>query len=454
MQTSDEIRLRRLGVPVDPDTKLWIEERMLWLARTFGVQVFRDAHVLLPVVEDFPESYEGMPADVEPMLQQLCNRMGIDRTRIQLDFYTGERPGYVQTDEHSPAGMYIEGEAGIEIWIDRDLLVDPLSIVATLAHELGHVLLLADGKISAEAPDHEPLTDLLTVFFGLGVITSNAVIRESHFSSGMESSWKIARYGYLTGPMYAYALALFALCREEKVPHWVGYLRPDIRKDFRTALRYLQGSGDSRFSPEALAQPGNPEEPSAQPRLPRKLRDLQAVPVPQGSLPEPVVGRVLTTEDGLKWTHAVCEICSAELAFPLVNGGSVQECPVCQAMLDVPVMDVSDEEADGDFSTREQIFEATGGARSRTLRATCFWGTAIVSFGLLYLVAAETFNRNEKMVCFLGLLFGFVFTRWWAHNKTFEWESESIWRTRLIVMRQPDQPPAPSRLSPSARSGA
>ncbi len=134
MQTSDENRLRRLGVPVDPDTKLWIEERMLWLARTFGVQVFRDAHVLLPVVEDFPESYEGMPADVEPMLQKLCNRMGIDRTRIQLDFYTGERPGYVQTDEVSPAGMYIEGEAGIEIWINQDLLVDPLSIVATVAH--------------------------------------------------------------------------------------------------------------------------------------------------------------------------------------------------------------------------------------------------------------------------------------------------------------------------------
>jgi hypothetical protein len=45
-------------------------------------------------------------------------------------------------------------------------LDDPLAMVATAAHELGHVRRLGHGWLSDEAADHEPLTDLLTVFLG------------------------------------------------------------------------------------------------------------------------------------------------------------------------------------------------------------------------------------------------------------------------------------------------
>jgi len=44
----------------------------------------------------------------------------------------------------------------------------------TALHELGHVLLLADGKISKDRKDHEHLTDLLTVWLGLGIFTANS----------------------------------------------------------------------------------------------------------------------------------------------------------------------------------------------------------------------------------------------------------------------------------------
>jgi hypothetical protein len=77
--------------------------------------------------------------------------------------------------------------------IRADLARRPMSLVATIAQELGHVLLLADGRISRERQDHEPLTDLLTVFFGLGVFTANAAFEQSRETRGWPATPGCAR---------------------------------------------------------------------------------------------------------------------------------------------------------------------------------------------------------------------------------------------------------------------
>ncbi len=86
-------------------------------------------------------------------------------------------------------------------------------MVATLAHELGHIHLLGHGRISDDVEDHEPLTDLLTVFFGMGIFTANAVMYEQYWENGVLSGWSMGRRGYLGMPVYGYALARFARLR-------------------------------------------------------------------------------------------------------------------------------------------------------------------------------------------------------------------------------------------------
>jgi hypothetical protein len=127
------------------------------------------------------------------------------------------------------------------------LVDDPLALIATMAHELCHVLLLGAHRIDPEAEDLEQVTDLATVFFGLGVFTANATIREMHWREGRWSGWSIRGQGYLTQPLYGYALALFAWVRGEDNPAWAHHLRPDVRSPFRKGLRYLQETGDSAF---------------------------------------------------------------------------------------------------------------------------------------------------------------------------------------------------------------
>jgi hypothetical protein len=169
--------------------------------------------------------------------------MGLDPGCVELSLY----------DDHSPlagqrgfegqwqgtAGLYHPESGRFRVWVESENLSDPLGMAATMAHELGHVHLLGHGRISGEAEDHEPLTDLLTVFFGLGVITANPVIREQSWQEGQYTCWKIGRRGYLTMPVFGYAMARFACWRGEDGAGWSRELRTDVRAAFKQGMRFL-----------------------------------------------------------------------------------------------------------------------------------------------------------------------------------------------------------------------
>ena len=119
-----------------------------------------------------------------------------------------------------------------------------MSLVATVAHELGHVRLLGEGRIHSGYDDHEPLTDLLTVFLGLGVFTANSAFSFKQWSDNSYQGWRTERKGYLTEEMFGYALALFALMRGERSLVWSEFLEGSVKTHFKDALKYLEKTGE------------------------------------------------------------------------------------------------------------------------------------------------------------------------------------------------------------------
>jgi hypothetical protein len=241
--------------PVDPDHQAWIESRMLWTDREFDLDSFRRVSVILPTPEFFPDPFSGSEADVEALLHRVCGYMRVDPSRVSLGFYSERGPdlgeGFrLQGRRKGSAGLYQRGDIS-KIWIELSKLDDLLALIATLAHELGHVHLLGDGRISRDSEDHEPLTDLLTVCMGMGLITANAYLREKHWQGVRYSGWSLSRQGYLSAPMYGYALALFAEARGERNPAWAQHLRLDIRAPFKQSLRYLARTRQTPTSPSS-----------------------------------------------------------------------------------------------------------------------------------------------------------------------------------------------------------
>ena len=205
---------------------------LAWLEEQFGKDRVRNHPMILPRVEFFPGEFDGTAEDARRVLDLVCGFMGIDPSAIEMQIFDGN---FIRA-----AGIYEAFDDKFRIWIADSQLSNALALVSTIAHELGHVLLLGQGRITTDADDHEPLTDLITVYFGLGFFSANAAILESHWQQGSASGWSVGKHGYLTMPYYGYALAKYARVRGEDGSAWKRELRLDVRSAFKKSMRYLE----------------------------------------------------------------------------------------------------------------------------------------------------------------------------------------------------------------------
>ncbi|MGY0235844.1 hypothetical protein [Longispora urticae] len=220
------------GCPVPDADRVWIDEHLIWLADEFGPQAFQGP-VVLPTAEFFPEPYHGGIEDAARLLDRVAGLLGVESRRIDLEVYSAEQaPG--------TAGHYQLRHGRPVISIERGQLERSGAVIATIAHELCHDRLIGEGRI--ERPlreDHEQLTDLLAVFLGFGVIQANNRTQISANGGGL----RIVRVGYLTEPMYGYALARYAWLRNEYDPGWAAHLDLGPGGQYHRARLYLDTQG-------------------------------------------------------------------------------------------------------------------------------------------------------------------------------------------------------------------
>lgn len=235
--------------PLRTAEKAWVESRMKWLAENLGLARMLEARVILPTDEHFPGVVVGKASSAHVVLDQLCQYMGIERSRVQL---------MICTEDQLPdaTGLYVAGKPAV-IKIRDWLLDDPEQLVATLAHELAHEILLGDGLLNTNNDDLERLTDLLPAYLGVGAFAANATVREATLREGRFSWWEMSRHGYLPSRHFGYAMALFSYVREDQDTSWARMLRPDVAEPFRVGLKYLRKTNDSLFTRQSAEQPSD-----------------------------------------------------------------------------------------------------------------------------------------------------------------------------------------------------
>lgn len=236
--------------PVAPDKKAWIEERLRWLQRTFGPSRVL-APVLHPALKALPQVWNGTKAEALTLLDLLCEYMDVERGQIRIGLVDDESSTHLRmpgsTFSHSGAAGSYHGRAvdGVfVIKIARKQLENPGALVATICHELGHVLLMGGGKLTGREADNEQLTDLLTVYFGAGIFTANSAFEFRQWQDPQMQGWEMNRLGYLTEAELAYSLACYAWLRAERSPKWSRYLASNILPYFKDALHFLNHTAD------------------------------------------------------------------------------------------------------------------------------------------------------------------------------------------------------------------
>jgi hypothetical protein len=238
--------------PCDPAAKRWVEERLSWLSKQFGLHILLERPIIVPTAEYFPDAWDGSPKAARRMFRRVCEYMHVDADHVELKFASEMR-----SDPFSNGMAAATWSGGEGSWnksvvrVDKSHLDRPADLVGYLAHELSHQRLLGECRIDPDCFDNELLTDLTAVFHGFGVFLAN----NPRKSTGQLAYWPGTRLympEYLSEPMLGYAMAHIAWFRDEAKPSWAKALRWAQRAVFKEGLRFLQETADSSFQPVRL----------------------------------------------------------------------------------------------------------------------------------------------------------------------------------------------------------
>ncbi|MEV0092249.1 hypothetical protein [Streptomyces sp. NPDC050738] len=242
--------------PVPPGHQEWIETWMRWCVKEFGTAPLRKA-VALPGPELLPVGFEASQEQTEQLVRRVGAIMGADPDGITISLFESApddaRSPLSSRDRHRTVGLYRKVDGRAQIELDIREAEEPPVFAAVIAHELGHARLLGENRIEGLSVDGELLTDLVTVYLGMGVFTANAAYHFTKASQGfsvvplgdltdrMLTGTRDAsqRLGYLTDRQFGYALAYYSVLRGELDPAWAGHLNAGVRVVLRQGLRHL-----------------------------------------------------------------------------------------------------------------------------------------------------------------------------------------------------------------------
>src|SRR5205814_2196922 len=73
--------------PVQPETKLWVEQVITWIIGEFGLERLRRAKIVLPLPELFPDPVDGSQDAARALFERVCRYMDVDPDTVDLEFF-------------------------------------------------------------------------------------------------------------------------------------------------------------------------------------------------------------------------------------------------------------------------------------------------------------------------------------------------------------------------------
>lgn len=250
--------------PVDAASQSWIESSLRWFSDEFGAEIL-SREAVLPTAEFLSDlNYSASSEQIELLIEKLCDLMLVDRGLIRLELFEGssEEKQAEKRGKSRTVGHFRMEENRAIIALDRSESADPKLLTAIAVHELCHLRLQGENRIDHLRPDGERLTDLLTVYFGFGIFSTNAAMRFARSERGWAAipqgqlddrtlnaarNEGYRRLGYLSSPEFGYALSCYCWLRRETGPGWAKYVDPGPRAQLQQGLAYLaraSGAGE------------------------------------------------------------------------------------------------------------------------------------------------------------------------------------------------------------------
>ncbi len=233
---------KKTKLPITVEDKNWVDHDLNWLRTEFGEQHFQEIRTVTPTKDFFDRNFGGTEDDAEFVLQRTMELMCIQDVAIELKFYIGANveleDGSILTTSadldgrsNGATGTYQQSDGGTIISIDKRQLKNPISLIATIAHELAHQILLGENRIEE---NDEFLTDFTAITYGFGIFIGNSRFQFNAQGFG----WQMRSQGYLPEQIIAYAMAWLSKERNETTDY-SQYMDKSMKKYFDRSVNWL-----------------------------------------------------------------------------------------------------------------------------------------------------------------------------------------------------------------------
>lgn len=204
--------------------------------------------------------FTGTQLQAEALVRRVAAVMGADLTGISV-MLVDPPEGPPPRGRHQ-VGSYRRTPGGAVIELNRGVAPRRDAFAALVAHELAHARLIGEGHtddLDVAEDEEERLTDLVTVYLGMGVLTANAAddyARATGYSVtplGGLTDWMLTgrsddpphHLGYLTPAEFGYVLACWSVLRgEPDPPPWSRHLAASVRPAFTRGLAHRAARRD------------------------------------------------------------------------------------------------------------------------------------------------------------------------------------------------------------------
>ena len=233
-------------LPVTQEDKNWVDENIDWLETQLSKKHFLEIKTITPTKDFFDENFNNSEEDAREILKKVMSLMQICDLEFELIFFSDNvvlmDDGNILTtlsDEKggwdSASGAIEINEKGFKIYIEKEQLKDPISLIATISHELAHEILLGENRIDE---NDEFLTDLTAITYGFGIFLGNSKFSFSQFSTNGGYGWQSSSQGYLPEQIIAYTMAKLSFLRKEDITY-SRFLNKTMKKYFDQSYLWL-----------------------------------------------------------------------------------------------------------------------------------------------------------------------------------------------------------------------
>jgi Tfp pilus assembly protein PilF len=226
----------------EPDRD-WVEDNFKWLIKVFGYPSSQSKQIVI-TDKFFPKTFSTSDLIVQNLIDDLCNLLGLDSSKITFELHEDLRDVYGMPFEMQGEPFETETEVtgnNYKIHIAKSISNRPNRLIFSLIYEFIKIR-LTENKLQFDTGDDTSLFIFIAgIYFGFGAPLSQNLTDRGRVDDGFwETKWNYV--SEMPTEVMAFGLATYSKLIVQDNPKWKNELPQEHRVQFECAIAFLNDS--------------------------------------------------------------------------------------------------------------------------------------------------------------------------------------------------------------------